>query len=501
MPPQKRAAIAKKGGFAAAKAKAQKKTYSEIARLILEQRLNDDEVQGIVAKYPNLAIGDINVKLMTVLGLTTKAMQGDVNAFEKIQELAPDDIAETETDKKLDLADFESCCELCGYPPPFRKQIEMANFIFSERNEPRLLLGARNYGKTEYAVIVKAAQQIALKGLTIILITKEEARARDLTLEISRCLECLGIKDFKRNSSEVIQLASNASKEPNLKAISLGGKGFRGRHPQLIVLDDPITPEASSKADRDKAKKVYDELLKLCKRVRIIGQPVHKQDLYQITRKKIKTMEVPYGSIPALDIDLQSLRLAGVDEGSINASYFLKVDDVGQMPFSDIEITNAKFDASDGTLASIDPSHEGGDWTAITIAKVHLERILIVGFCFKAAWYDCLNDIAGIIKRFNVRLAYFENNALGQEPIRRLNALGLNCNFIGFKSMDNKEAKIQNAGMFVKTLILSAESNAEYKKQIIDYEAGAQHDDAPDSLANWLINSGWMKAAREKRSK
>ena len=193
------------------------------------------------------------------------------------------------------------------------------------------------------------------------------------------------------------------------------------------------------------------------------------------------------------------LRLSGVDEAIINASYFLKIDDISSMPFADIEITDAKIEVSDGTMCSIDPSHEGVDYTAITIARVHLERILVVGYCFKKAWYDCLEEIEGIIKRYNVKVGYFENNALGQEPVRQLNRLNLNCRFVGFKSFDNKEAKIQNAGMYVNTLMLSKESNAQYISQIIDYEAGAEHDAAPDSLANWLINSGWMKAAREKR--
>jgi hypothetical protein len=414
---------------------------------------------------------------------------------------SPLEIANKEENKeeKIDLNNFEKCCAACGYAKPYPKQVDMAEFIFDSSNEPRLLLGARKYGKTDYCVIVKSAQMIALYSTTIILVTKEQGRTWELALEIGRCLECLGVKEFLRKSSNLIVLKANNSKEPNLKAISISSKGFRGRHPEYILLDDPVTPEASSKADRQKAKKVYDELLKLTQRVRILGQPVHKKDLYQLTRTKIKTMEVPYGTIPELDIDLEVLRLAGVDEASINASYFLKIDDISLMPFADIEITDAKIDVLEGTMCSIDPSHEGRDYTAVTIAKVHLERILVVGFCFKRAWYDCLCEIGEIIKRYNVKVGYFENNALGQEPVRQLNRLDLNCRFVGFKSLDNKEAKIQNAGMYVNTLILSKESNAEYISQIIDYEAGAGNDDAPDSLANWLLNSGWMKAAREKR--
>ncbi|MDR3243499.1 MAG: hypothetical protein LBT79_01990 [Elusimicrobiota bacterium] len=376
----------------------------------------------------------------------------------------------------------------------------MADFIFDWTNEPRLLLGARNYGKTEYAVIVKAAQMIAQKGVKIVLATKEQDRVKDLALEIGRCLECLGVKDFKRKSSKVIQLENNITKEPNLKAISLGSKGFRSRHPDFILMDDPITPEAAGKADRDKAKRVYDEALKLSQRVRLIGQPVHAKDLYQITRTKIKTMEVPYGTIPELDIDLEILRLAGVDEASINASYFLKIDEVSQMPFSKIEITDAKFDIQKGSIASIDPSHKGGDYTAITIAQGYFEKLLAIGFCFKKAWYDCLPELKGLAARFNIKQLFFENNALGEEPIRQLKTLIPACVIKGFESLDNKEAKIQNAGMFVKSILLSSESDFAYKTQTIEYEIGDKNDDAPDSLANLLININLMKSAKEKRN-
>ncbi|MDR3112768.1 MAG: hypothetical protein LBU09_00145 [Endomicrobium sp.] len=499
--------IARAGGIASGQVRRRQRSFKEIAIAIVSMKPSSAMVVRFKELYPDIQREISTVKDMLVLSQVSKAiMKADTLAFCAVKDLIGDDEEPDDNEtSKFDLTDFEACCEACGYPPPYKKQIEMADFVFAEDDEPRLLLGARKYGKTDYAVIVKSAQMIALYGATIILVTKEQDRVRELALEIGRCLECLGITEFKRKSSKLIVLNSNKTKEPNLKAISIGSKGFRGRHPKFAILDDPITPESVSKADRKKAKAIYDELLKLTKRVRILGQPVHKKDLYQLTRKKIKVLEVPYGSIPELDADLDVLRMAGVDESSINASYFLKIDDVSTMPFADIELTDAKIDISQGTVCSIDPSHEGGDTTAMTIVHTYLDRLLIVGFAWPKAWYDCLDEIIEAARKYNIKRGYFENNALGDEPIRQLNNLKNNpeysdlaCLWTGFKSLDNKEAKIQNAGMFLKFFLLSRESNNEYKNQLIDYEVGADHDDAPDSLANWLINTKLMETAKRK---
>lgn len=410
---------------------------------------------------------------------------------------------EDESDE-IDLNDFEACCKACGYPKPYPKQIEMADFIFDESDEPRILLGTRKIGKSDYCTIMKTAQVIARDKKSIVLITKEKERGREFVAEIARCLKCLGVLEFRKLTSQHIVLVDNKTKEPNLIALPSKGRGIRSRHPDFIICDDLVVPEdAESPTERKRIKKLYNELMALTKRVRLIGQPVHGKDLYQFLRKKIKKMLVPHGSIPELDENLEALRIAGVDEITIKANYLLDVDDMTATPFSKLEITNIKLNISDGTVASVDPSHEGGDTTSMTVAKHHFDKLLFVGGAWRKAWYDCLDKILEFVQKYNVKILFFENNALGDEPIRQLNKLfkdnQINCKVIGFKSLENKEAKIQNAAMFIKLLMMSDESNLEYRNQIIDYEAKIGNDDAPDSLANLLINLGLMKSAKEKQ--
>lgn len=53
---------------------------------------------------------------------------------------------------------YPEYCDGVGYPAPFQKQVEMYNFAFQYRTKtPRLILGARGYGKTgmNWAIIFK----------------------------------------------------------------------------------------------------------------------------------------------------------------------------------------------------------------------------------------------------------------------------------------------------------------------------------------------------------
>src|SRR5690606_23939256 len=123
----------------------------------------------------------------------------------------------------------------------------------------------------------------------------------------------------------------------------------------------PVTPDDESEATRRKAERLYDELLKLCDDIAVIGQPVHKYDLFEKLRPLIKKLEVPYGSIPELDVDLEAQRLAGVTEESIQASYFLKAPSEGATPFDGVQYID---DFPPGeSVAFIDPSFKGKDYT------------------------------------------------------------------------------------------------------------------------------------------
>lgn len=398
------------------------------------------------------------------------------------------------------LLTFEEFCVNAGYPRPFPKQIEMKDFIVrggpEKVEEPRLLLGSRGIGKTEYADILGLAYEIYLNpNDTTILSTKVQANGRRILKAMSRALSDNGI-ELEINNSDEIRVKGCTAKEHNVMLVTVGSGGFRSMHPHRVLFDDPVVPGKVSEADRAELQTSYEEAIKLTKNVAIIGQPVDFRDLYSRLRNIIRTMEVPHGSIPELDHDLDLQRASGVDEKSILASYFLKVSPEGDASFHDINVVDS-FPKGKRSIGFIDPA-EGGDYTAFGIFTDHFDGMAVVGFAFKKAWHLCIPEIKDACKKYGVFKLGFETNKFGVLPLQvlRENLAELNVSVEGKYTHSNKEARIELASQFSKSLYLSKESNIEYRRQVVEYSYDAKHDDAPDSIATFLEWAGKIRPPR-----
>lgn len=394
---------------------------------------------------------------------------------------------------------YPEYCAGVGYPAPFQKQIEMYDFAFQYRNKtPRLILGARGYGKTDYITINGSGFELLKNNqLKILLITKENERGKEIVAEIREGLSRQGVK-FANRAKKKIRLKGCRGKEDNFTALTIRSRGLRGRHPDLIIMEDPITPEDTSETERRRVKKVYEELLKLSKNVVIIGQPVHAEDLYQELRNVIPTLEVWYGAIPELDANLAVERSAGVSEASIQASYFGVIIDDNSLPFRNIE--RVDYYAKNNVMF-IDPSHKGGDLTAIAIGGFIGDVLPVVGFAFKKAWYDCLEELDAILGQFNVGRICIETNGLGELPIMQLRSAGLS-GVMGKNHTGNKHSRIMNCASFVESLKLTQYSGASailksandlFIERVRKYEYNIKQDDPPDAMAGLCGMIGIIK--------
>jgi transposase-like protein len=388
---------------------------------------------------------------------------------------------------------FEEFCEMAGYPAPFQKQIEMREFVFSN-DGAILLLGSRGYGKTDYVTILGTAYSIYLDPTyTTLIVTKSDDRCSAILAEIVTACVKNGVQFDKENSRE-IRSKGLLGKDPSVAGLTIGSKGFRGRHPKRIIMDDPVTPDDESEATRKKAERLYDELLKLCKNIAVIGQPVHKYDLFEKLRPLIKKMEVPFGSIPELDADLEAQRLAGVSEESIQKSYFLKCVSESVTPFDGINYLDT-FPKGDSAVAYIDPSFKGKDYTAITIIKGHFDGVAIQGHVHKKAWNHCIDEMAKQMKECNVKKVCIECNSLGDSAVIALRQAlqGSGIGVMGRESTTNKHARIMAAGVYAGKIHLARTSDRLYIEHVTKYEYGSQFDDAPDSLATGLCWIGLVR--------
>lgn len=398
---------------------------------------------------------------------------------------------------------FTEYCLTAGYPAPFEKQIEMMNFAMAT-DDPRILLGARGYGKTDYCTVLGTGYEIYSNWFdhiysnaelteTNLIITKSKTRNTAIIEEIASSLIKNGVELEKQNSS-CIRVKGLAGKDHSAEVLTIKSS-FRGRHPKRLTMDDPVTEEDTSEAMRALVKKKYDEAYKLSKNIVIIGQPAHAFDLYAELRPQIKKLEVPHGTIHQLDADLSAMALAGVDKNSIEMSYHLRIPKNGLMPFSEIKYVD-RFMNGD-CVAFIDPS-DGGDFTAISILKGYGDGIMVQGHAWQRAWYHCTDDFVPMLLARGVRRICFETNATGTQPLIQLRQLlsphGIGV--VGVHSDTNKHATIMAAGSYSPLLHLSRESDKVYIDQVVKYEHNSKYDDCPDSLARGLQWMGLIKGKK-----
>ncbi len=466
----------------------------DIDEKTLTARIREQYSEGFSDYYKKAAAGGIaslrrkqfevamggNVTMLIWLG---KNMLKQTDRVEMITDAEP---------KHVKLQNFSEFCENASYPPPFMKQVEMMDFGINS-DGARMILGSRGYGKTDYVVVLGLAYRIYCdRQFTSLIITKSEERNAAMLEEIAKALLANGVSLYKQNAS-CVRVNGVHGKDHSVSALTVGASSIRGRHPKLVVMDDPVTEEDASEATRNKVQRVYNEVSKLCPNVLIIGQPVHKFDLYETLRPILNRMEVPWGSIPELDADLEAQRLAGVSENSIQASYHLKVTSETTNPLDGIKYIDA-YPVGD-SVAFIDPSFEGGDYTALTIVRAHFDGVVVQGYCYKKAWYHCIEEMVQRMEEYQVRKLCFETNSLGDQPIVMLRAAVKNIGVVGRKSTGHKHSRIVAAGAFAHLIHLSRTSDRIYIDQVVKYEYNAEYDDAVDSLASALC---WIGLTRGK---
>lgn len=435
----------------------------------------------------------------TYLGFGDRSL--DEHVLDAIEDagLDQDDLIELIKNKNRIFLDkpkksFHEFVRTAGYPPPFDKQVEMVDFCLKS-SDPRLLLGSRGYGKTDYVTILGTAYDIYLRPheSTNLIITKSKDRNAAILSEIAEACKKNGMS-FEIESATRLRVVGLQGKQDSAIALPIKSKQFRGNHPGRTVMDDPVTEDDTSEATRNHARKILNEVMKLGTNVLIIGQPAHQYDLYSDVRGSIPTMEVPFGSIPELDHDLEAQRAAGVSEASISASYFLKVLSEGANPFDAVKYLD-KFPQVPSSVAFIDPS-EGGDFTAVTIMSAYMQGVAVVGFEWKKQWNHCLDDMQKLWARFNVKRIAYETNKHGNQGVELLQQAFPGVGVVGWRNNSNKHARILAAGPFAHQIHLSKESHRSYLDHVVKYEYKSKFDDAPDSLASCLE---WIGLIRGKK--
>lgn len=167
------------------------------------------------------------------------------------------------------------------------------------------------------------------------------------------------------------------------------------------------------------------------------------------------------------------------------------------MPFANCDFTTEKLITNaTPVFAFLDPSFKGLDTTALTILQANPKGgVNVAGFVWQDSWHGCGDKIVEKLAQYNVRKAFYENNALNEIVyIHFRDNYGI---FIeGKPTYTNKANKISDAGYHAKILTFlttSETDNKRYNEQIKKWNVkvttnpkAGEHDDAPDSLASLL---------------
>lgn len=168
------------------------------------------------------------------------------------------------------------------------------------------------------------------------------------------------------------------------------------------------------------------------------------------------------------------------------------------MPFSEHQVLENVPDDDIMCLAvAIDPSFKGGDYTSIAaIGRLHSTgEVVVWGDAWKSAWnmMPAWDGILNFIHKWAPEKVFYEDNALGMVPRQYLAREGING--IPFTSVLNKEERIYKVAAFTKNLIsiTKNQSNRVWLNNVLDYNDEAEYDDAPDSLAHVVLQTGLIK--------
>ncbi|MGL4830838.1 MAG: phage terminase large subunit [Vibrio sp.] len=157
-------------------------------------------------------------------------------------------------------------------------------------------------------------------------------------------------------------------------------------------------------------------------------------------------------------------------------------------PFAQVESvrTNEKMRC----LAFLDPSFKGGDYTALSFIGVKGKELYFWGKVWREAWYTVIDDVIAELKEYEPSEFHYEENGQGAVPEDLFAERGVRA--FPYLTLGNKHNKIYKVAAYTahRMKMVVNRCNTQYVTNILKYNADAENDDAPDSLASACLAAG-----------
>lgn len=286
-------------------------------------------------------------------------------------------------------------------------------------------------------------------------------------------------------SSTAITTDVYAAAKGAAQLLGIGTSGsITGKHSDEVITDDIVnTTDRTSKAERDRIIRVYDELQNIKNpggRIINTGTPWHPEDAIAKRMPNVQKYDCYTTGLLSKE-KIEQLRQS-MDPSLFAANYELQHIASGNALFSVNPPRTADESVLYDGIAHIDAAYGGEDYTAFTCARREGDTIYLYGRLWQKHVDTVLDAILMDCDRLRCQPIHVENNADKGYLFRELRGRGYTAN--AYHEKMNKHYKIST---FLRkwwgNVVVLEGTDPAYIGQILDYTEEASHDDAPDSAA------------------
>lgn len=369
--------------------------------------------------------------------------------------------------------------------------------------EDKTLQAHRGSFKTTCVSIALALIIVLLPNVRTLFMRKTDTDIKEVIAQVRKILESPQMQVFVQaiygvqlvlTTATANEISTNLSTDIRGTAQLVGmgaGSSITGKHFDRIFTDDIVNlQDRLSKAERDRTKLIYQELRNVLNRggrIYNTGTPWHKDDAFALMPNPERHDCYSTGLIS--EAELAELR------ENMTAALFAANYELRHIASDDVIFDNPQTGADPALVeqgnSHIDAAYGGDDYTAFTICRKKDGKYYIYGRLWHRHIDDVEDEILALHRKFNAGRISCENNADKGYLARDLQKK--HARVRSYHEDMNKFLKITSyLKAEWKNVIFVEGTDAEYIKQICNYNETAEHDDAPDSAAS-MIREFWAR--------
>jgi len=364
---------------------------------------------------------------------------------------------------------------------------------FGEKDET--LQAHRNSYKTTCVSVALALIIVLFPNKRTLFMRKTDTDVKEIIQQVQKILRTPQMVYFVQTiygvnlrmvTESATEVSTNLSTDikGTSQLLGIGSKSsLTGKHFDVIFTDDIVNlQDRISRAERDRTKTVYQELLNIINpdgKIYNTGTPWHKDDAFSVMPEPVKYDCYQTGILTNEQIEEKRSSMA---PSLFAANYELRHVASEDVIFVSPKVGGDPAMVEQGTC-HIDAAYGGEDYTAFTIVR----KVGGVHYVLGKLWHKAVDavedDCVLLRKEFLCGKIYCEDNADKGYLAKSLRNKGERV--VTYHESENKYMKIVTylKGAWDSVVFVEG-TDSEYIDQICDYNENAEHDDAPDSLAS-----------------